>query len=75
MAARRRADAEPLNEPAKQAAASDSGIYLDPRLVEVREAEIKRNDVTVEPRPAVTIADELIEAREAEIKRGDRKLV
>lgn len=74
MATRKR-DAEPLNEPAQEAKADDSGIYLDPRLVEIREAEAKRNDIKVEARPEPTIDDELVKAREAEAKVGIKKLV
>lgn len=48
MAARKAAT--PLNEPAK-AADQESGIYLDPALVEIREAEAKRNSVQPEERP------------------------
>lgn len=42
---------------------------LDPKLAEIRDAEIKANDVTIEPAPEPTIAPELVKARDEEIKR------
>lgn len=46
--------------------------YLDPKLAEIRDAEVKRNEETdakVEPRPEPTIDPVLVEQRDAEIKR------
>lgn len=70
----RKRDTEPVNEPAKQA--DDNGIYLDPKLAEIRDEEIKKLEaVVVEPRPEPTIDPALVKLREEEIKRGDKKLV
>lgn len=70
----RRAATEPVNEPAKQA--DENGIYLDPKLAEIRDEEAKKLEaVVVEPRPEPTIDPELIKLRDAEIKRGDKKIV
>jgi len=43
--------------------------YLDPKLEEIREAEIKANDVSIEPAPEPTIDPALVKARDEEIKR------
>lgn len=75
MAARKKDAAEPVNEPAKQGQADESGIYLDPALAEIRDAEAKRNDVEIAPREDASIDEALVKAREAEIKRGDKKIV
>ncbi len=73
MAARRK-QAEAVNEAA--AAADESGIYLDPKLAELRDEEAKKLEaVVVEPRPEPTIDPKLVELREAEAKRGDRQIV
>lgn len=42
---------------------------LDPKLVEIRDAEAKANDVTIEPAPEPTIDPVLVKAREDEVKR------
>jgi hypothetical protein len=42
---------------------------LDPKLAEMRDAEIKANEVDIEPRAEPTIDPRLVEARNAEIKR------
>lgn len=43
--------------------------YLDPKLAEIREAEIKKNDVKIEPLAEPTVDDELVKARDEQIKR------
>jgi len=70
----KRKASEPVNEPAKQGQESGSGIYLDPKLAEIRDAEAKRNDVAIAPREDASIDEALVKAREVEIKRGDRKI-
>lgn len=53
------------------APAADSGIYLDPQLAEIRDAEMaKLAAIVVEPRPDATIDDALVAARNA---KPDRK--
>ena len=73
MAAKKQA-AKPVNEPARKGQEDGSGIYLDPVLAEIRDAEAKRNDVEIAPREEPSIDEALIKAREAEIKRGDKKI-
>ena len=41
---------------------------LDPKLAEIRDAEIKANDVTIEPAPEPTIDAALVKARDEQIK-------
>lgn len=73
MAARQK-KAEAVNEAAE--AADESGIYLDPKLAELRDEEAKKLEaVVVEPRPEPTIDPELLKLRDAEIARGDRQIV
>lgn len=74
MAARSK-KAEAVNE-AAAATDNESGIYLDPKLAELRDEEAKKLEaVVVEPRPEPTIDPELVKLRDAEIKRGDKPLV
>lgn len=77
MSGRPRKDVEPVNEPAEVA---EGGIYLDPDLADLRDAEIKKLSELppLAPRGLVedpSIDPALVEAREAEVKRGDKKLV
>lgn len=64
--------AKAVNESAEKGQESESGIYLDPALVEIRDAEAKRNDVEIAAREDASIDEALVKAREAEIKRGPR---
>lgn len=43
--------------------------YLDPKLAEIREAEIKKNDVKIAAPQEPTIDDALVKARDEQIKR------
>ena len=72
MTAAKKPASKPLNEAATEGQASQSGIYLDPKLAEIRDAEAKRNDVEIAPREDASIDEALIKAREVEIKRGPR---
>ena len=74
MAARKKA-AEAVNESAEKGQENESGIYLDPELVKIRDAEAKRNNVPVHPSyEEPSIDSELLKQREAEIKRGDKTI-
>lgn len=84
MAARKKTAAKPAGDEAAVTTAQtvvDGGsgdevgrwsaerFSIDPRLVEVRDAEAEANTVRPEPRPEPTIDDALMKAREADIKR------
>lgn len=47
--------------------------YLDPKLAEIREAEIKKNDVTIAPLGEPTIDAELVKARDEQIERETKR--
>jgi hypothetical protein len=67
MAAKKPAKAE--TQPA------EPGIYLDPKLAEIRDAEMARLEkIVVTPREDATIDPALVKLRDAEIKRGNRTL-
>ena len=72
-----RKQAEPANEAATQA--DEQGIYLDPELARIRDAEVKALADAPEPAPRGLVEDpeidpELVKARDAEIARGDKQL-
>jgi hypothetical protein len=46
---------------------------LDPKLAEIRDAEIKANDVTIDPAPEPTIDPALVRARDEQIKRENER--
>ena len=46
---------------------------LDPKLEEIRDAEIKANDVTIEPAPEPTIDTELVKDRDEQIRRENER--
>ncbi len=46
---------------------------LDPKLAEIRDAEIKSNDVKIEPAPVPTIDAELVKARDEQIRRENER--
>jgi hypothetical protein len=77
MTARPKKEAEPVNESA--AAADDSGIYLDPDLAKLRDAEAKVLADLPDAAPRGLVEDpaidpELVKLRDAEIKAGDREV-
>jgi hypothetical protein len=75
MAARKPAKA--VNEAVAAAEKQPDGstIYLDPRLAEIRDAEMaKLAAIEIAPRQDATIDPVLVKLREAEIKRGPRVL-
>lgn len=69
--AERRKKSEPVNESAERGQAADSGIYLDPKLAEARDAEAERlAQVVVDgSREEPSLDPKLAEARDAEAKR------
>lgn len=47
--------------------------YLDPKLAEIREAEIKKNDVKIAGPQEPTIDDALVKARDEQIARETKR--
>lgn len=46
---------------------------LDPKLAKIRDAEIKANDVTIEPVPKPTIDPALVKERDEQIRRENER--
>lgn len=52
-----------------------AGIYLDPKLAEIRDAEMARLEkIVVQPREDATIDPQLVKLRDAEAKRAPKVL-